>query len=99
MQKRLIKWFLLSLIGLSLPACSLFVADEQAVVFKASPQTTPAPAIKTQIPENFDECKLNCMNKSGLKKKLCIKKCQIKNKNAQSQTQPPKSDSSPNDPE
>ena len=51
--------------------------DEEPVVFKAS---APAVAVINQapaLPASPDECQLKCANKSGLKKKLCLKKCQL----------------------
>lgn len=78
--KTLYRIFIGSLI-LSLSACDLIIPDPEppAVIVEPTPQPTP---IAEPIPIAPDNCQTRCESKSGLKKKICLKKCDIEHKRA-----------------
>lgn len=91
MHKHSPSWILLISLYVTLTGCSFFTPDEDPIFFKAS---VPDKPLINQAPSQ-DDCQLKCGSKSGLKKKLCLKKCQLAaKKNASTQDSSPQSPSS-----
>lgn len=68
---------LLLTVNLTLAGCSFMTSDEKPIIDTAAPTPMPTPTVLQVVPDYVDECELKCVNKSGLKKKLCLKKCQL----------------------
>ena len=77
MHKHFHSWILLISICLSVTGCSFFMSDEEPIAFKASAPAVAVTDHALALPASPDKCQLNCANKSGLKKKFCLKKCQL----------------------
>ena len=82
MIKTLYRIFIGGLI-LSVTGCYLIMPDAEAEVPIPSVVTPPQPLpIAEPIPTPPNECQAKCDGKSGLKKKICLKKCDIEQKRA-----------------
>lgn len=78
-----IKRILLISCAFMLAACSSFspAPEVQTSLPVIEIQSPIIPVTQTQI--NANQCEVKCGQKSGIKKKLCIKKCQLGIKRAQ----------------